>query len=353
MTTTNVREALLPCPFCGGEPSTDTSYEVGVYYGCHDCSVWQRGISAWNQRASQGTPAPQSAEPMAQAQAGVPDGYAYRYPGPYGGLRFNQGQDVNGSRPVEAVPYWLGKPPSPEPREPSQPTPEQGEAVAPKVREKDIDRWQSLIQTKPAGPWEMGCGGSFDRTTINPISDDMLAELSQWLRMGYTPWNGRSMPLSPGDRQFMYMLYFSVQGLIARVRVAEKAAALAAPQPAPEKAEAIGFETWWAAESKHRTCDEHDKAWARLGWNSCLLVGPTHPEQKAEAAVPAGLVSDLSLLVMRMARRLSITDVGSVHVVGNKNLAQQATDYLRRKGLTSPLREDASPTGTTPTEGQA
>ncbi|EYS89529.1 hypothetical protein CF68_33110 [Cupriavidus sp. SK-4] len=39
----------------------------------------------------------------------TPDGYAYRYPGPYGGLRFNGGEEVNGSRPTEAVPYWLGK----------------------------------------------------------------------------------------------------------------------------------------------------------------------------------------------------------------------------------------------------
>lgn len=97
-------------------------------------------------------------------------------------------------------------------------------AVPPKVSEKDIERWQALIQERPAGPWEMSGphGSSYDRTVNRPISDDLLAELAQWLRMGYTPWNGRSMPLSPGDRQFMYLLYFSVQGLIARMRAAEK-----------------------------------------------------------------------------------------------------------------------------------
>lgn len=100
-------------------------------------------------------------------------------------------------------------------------------AVPPKVSEKDIERWQALIQEKPEGPWEMDGprGSSYDRIVNRPISDDMLAELAQWLRIGYTPWNGRSMPLSPGDRQFMCLLYFSVQGLIARMRLAEKDAA--------------------------------------------------------------------------------------------------------------------------------
>ncbi len=38
-----------------------------------------------------------------------PYGYAYRYHG-YGGdvLRFNNGQEVNGSKPFETVPYWIG-----------------------------------------------------------------------------------------------------------------------------------------------------------------------------------------------------------------------------------------------------
>lgn len=38
-----------------------------------------------------------------------PYGYAYRYHG-YGVdvLRFNNGQEVNGSKPFETVPYWIG-----------------------------------------------------------------------------------------------------------------------------------------------------------------------------------------------------------------------------------------------------
>lgn len=52
------------------------------------------------------------------------------------------------------------------------------------------------------------------------------------------------------------------------------------------------------------------------------------------------IISDLSLLVMRMARRLTLVATeGSVHLAGNKTLARQASDYLKRKQLVSPLRE--------------
>lgn len=44
-----------------------------------------------------------SVHPTALAR---PHGYAYRYPGDV--LRFNHGQEVNGTRPIEAIPYWLG-----------------------------------------------------------------------------------------------------------------------------------------------------------------------------------------------------------------------------------------------------
>lgn len=93
--------------------------------------------------------------------------------------------------------------------------------------DKDINRWQALITQRPEGPWEMSGphGSSYDRTVNLPISDEMLEELALWLRMGYTPWNGRSMPLSPKDREFMFLLYYSVQGLVARVRAAEQDAA--------------------------------------------------------------------------------------------------------------------------------
>lgn len=49
-------------------------------------------------------------EPTARRE---PDGYAYRYPWHTGGtvLRFNGGEEVNGSKPMESVPYWLGEQP--------------------------------------------------------------------------------------------------------------------------------------------------------------------------------------------------------------------------------------------------
>lgn len=41
-----------------------------------------------------------------------PSGYAYRYRDHSGGtvLRFNNGGEVNGARPIEAVPYWFAPP---------------------------------------------------------------------------------------------------------------------------------------------------------------------------------------------------------------------------------------------------
>ncbi len=41
-----------------------------------------------------------------------PDGYAYSYPSPFGGevIRFSNGEEYNGHKPLCAVPYWLGEP---------------------------------------------------------------------------------------------------------------------------------------------------------------------------------------------------------------------------------------------------
>lgn len=53
---------------------------------------------------------------LAAIDAQVPSGFAYRYRDALAGgtvIRFNSGHEVNGSRPIEAVPYWLGAPPAP------------------------------------------------------------------------------------------------------------------------------------------------------------------------------------------------------------------------------------------------
>lgn len=49
--------------------------------------------------------------PAMAAEAAPPSGYAYRYPS-LGGtvIRFNGGKEVNGSRPIEAIPYWFAAP---------------------------------------------------------------------------------------------------------------------------------------------------------------------------------------------------------------------------------------------------
>lgn len=48
---------------------------------------------------------------------------------------------------------------------------------------------------------------------------------------------------------------------------------------------------------------------------------------------------DLALLVGRLIHRMRAARDGRGHMAGDVALAEKAVDYLRRKGLTSPLRE--------------
>ena len=94
------------------------------------------------------------------------------------------------------------------------------------MSEKDINRWQDTITPRDTSkPWKLGSGGSWDMANIQPIPDAMLAELAQRYHYAGTPWNCRSMPLSASDREYMYLLYYSMQGLVARMVQAEKRAA--------------------------------------------------------------------------------------------------------------------------------
>ena len=95
------------------------------------------------------------------------------------------------------------------------------------MSERDITRWGNTVtpRDKAPQPWTLGSGGSWDMQEVQPIPDAMLAELAQRYYYAGTPWNCRSMPLSAGDREYMYLLYYSMQGLVARMRLAEKRAA--------------------------------------------------------------------------------------------------------------------------------
>lgn len=94
------------------------------------------------------------------------------------------------------------------------------------MSEKDINRWHDTITPfdKAPQPWRLGSGGSWDMLEVQPIPDAMLAELAQRYYYGGTPWNCRSMPLSDSDREYMYLLYSCMQGLVARMRQAERRA---------------------------------------------------------------------------------------------------------------------------------
>jgi hypothetical protein len=95
------------------------------------------------------------------------------------------------------------------------------------MSEKDINRWQATIapRDKAPQPWTVKSGGSWDMLDVQPIPDAMLSELAQRYQYAGTPWNCRSLPLSPNDREYMYLLYFSMQGLVARMRKSDALAA--------------------------------------------------------------------------------------------------------------------------------
>lgn len=87
-----------------------------------------------------------------------PDGYAYRYHSPCGGttLRFNNGEEVNGGRPFESVPYYLGT-------APEQPA---AEPVPDKTRPED-DPLRTASATRYVGGPEM----------TDRVRDDAIREL--------------------------------------------------------------------------------------------------------------------------------------------------------------------------------
>ncbi|SKC78519.1 hypothetical protein SAMN05445504_2414 [Burkholderia sp. CF099] len=88
------------------------------------------------------------------------------------------------------------------------------------MSEEDINRWANTVtpRDKAPQPWTIKSGGSWDMLDVQPIPDAMLAELAQVYHRIGTPWNCRSLPLMPNDREYMFLLYYSMQGLVARMR---------------------------------------------------------------------------------------------------------------------------------------
>jgi hypothetical protein len=76
-------------------------------------------LDTFQQAANRGTAVYLSPELVQELRAALkaepeggppsPSGYAYRYHSPFGDtcIRFNGGEEVNGGRPIEAVPYWF------------------------------------------------------------------------------------------------------------------------------------------------------------------------------------------------------------------------------------------------------
>lgn len=73
---------------------------------CYKLAQIQSHWEAWQARAAL------AQQPSGQSQR-QPDGYAYRYRSTFGDgtvIRFNRGEEVNGSRPIDVVPFWYAPP---------------------------------------------------------------------------------------------------------------------------------------------------------------------------------------------------------------------------------------------------
>lgn len=155
------------------------------------------------------------------------------------------------------------------------------------MSEKDIERWMRTItpREKAPQPWTIESGGSWDMLEVQPIPDSMMAELAQRYHAHGCPWNARSLPLSPGDREYMYLLYYSMQGLVARVRAAERRVDELESGPAADL-----VRVYDALSSPDNTCDDTEDALSRIAWMKAeirRLDGKLHqgaaPEQPAQA----------------------------------------------------------------------
>lgn len=104
---------------------------------------------------------------------------------------------------------------------------------------------------------------------------------------------------------------------------------------------------------------EHDDCWPRRAPHRAALLGDV---SAADAHIPmARLIEletaeqerdifrserfDLALLVGRLIRRMRAARTGEGIAAGDDALEQQCIGYLRRKGLTSPLREEGPNVG--------
>ena len=103
---------LLAQPEPAGEVSDE---ELHVTFYRHSFDDFRQRLMTWQEfhagaRAAIALALSRHASQVADGDR-QPSGYAYRYQ-QFGDsvIRFNGGGEVNGSRPTEAIPYWLGRP---------------------------------------------------------------------------------------------------------------------------------------------------------------------------------------------------------------------------------------------------
>lgn len=123
---------------------TDLAQALRLLIAAHE-EVLGDGLTSFNEpvelrRAKQALAAHERAQPDRN-----PDGCAYRYRCPDGGtvIRFNHGEAVNGSKPIETIPFYYGQPPA-------QPASVPDDAIERAVRAHDRE---DAAQKGEPDPW--------------------------------------------------------------------------------------------------------------------------------------------------------------------------------------------------------
>jgi hypothetical protein len=117
------------------------------------------------------------------------------------------------------------------------------------------------------------------------------------------------------------------------------------------------FEEWW--KTRVVVGNDNDKDTCRQVWEAataaererCAAIADKHArrnywkdkcnEARMERDILRSQTLDLALLVGRLIRRMRAARTGEGIAAGDEALEQQCIGYLRRKGLTSPLRDGA------------
>jgi hypothetical protein len=184
--------------------------------------------------------------------------------------------------------------------------------------DKNINRWHEAItpRNKAPLPWTIKSGGSWDMLEVQPISDEMLSELARRYYSAGAPWNCRSMPLSDSDREYMFMLYYAFQGMVARLRVAE--AELAARPAVVSEGQAVAWFVPHDLELYLGTLKAFGSINIRLFSEAAPGRAPIYLPATAAPAPEASSVIDMELALYRDAYGSKVPSEAMIDVLAER-----------------------------------